>query len=534
MRISLQISAIIFGPSRCGSNERIDFPSRRFLWNGLRAFALWPVLSLLVGVAISAEPENAVAQKVIKALGGLEKLQTVQVVRTSANNMNFGTMNTTSAGGPPLHLSDNQDVVLWEPLTQRFKVHSRLSALVPFPGGFDFEEAFDGTYGSRSGLKDFRPGKGPALPDVFLGARLKRLWLDHPQWLFLKATKVTPAGERWIDDKPMPVLNLIALDESWEMSIDPETFLPHSLTVVEEDGLEGKVLILVRYGDWRDVNGIMVPFRIEEITGGSISRREIRRDVEVSFEKPPDVFRLGNKAALAEPVKADVTWGWNMAHWFLGRYAMGRSSETRSVTPIKLTEIGKGVFHLTGTSHHNLIIVGPESLTVVDAPFYPARSKAVLAKLKERWPEKPVGHLILTHHHTDHVGGMRTYIEAGAQLVVADRNEQYFADILERNGILKADILLISNLQTLEGFGRPVQLLPVPNSHAFDMLSVFLPDEKLLYATDLYSPGRPKQPAALPGELLHAIRFNGLDVERLIGGHGGAPDPISRLEESAR
>ncbi len=38
----------------------------------------------------------------------------------------------------------------------------------------------------------------------------------------------------------------------------------------------------------------------------------------------------------------------------------------------------------------------------------------MLNKLDELWPGVPVSHLILTHHHFDHMGGIRTYAALGA------------------------------------------------------------------------------------------------------------------------
>lgn len=515
-----------------------------------------PVIALLgaallffAGAAPGRAAEEGLADKVIEALGGMERLKATQAIRTTSSSINFGNMTSFAVGAPPIHLSNSEDVTLWEPASERFRIHSRLEALVPFPGGFDFEEAYDGTHPTRAGPRDFRPGTDPALPGAYLGARLKRLWLDHPQWLIALADGLDAMGSTVSENgRKYATLRIRALGDVWYASIDPDTFLPRSVAFHEVDALRGgKSRIEVRYSDWREMDGIMMPFRIEQIVFRALTRRVIRTEISLEAEVAGDEYRLADISTLEPLTKSDrynapdgtnmfnsdVRWGRNMSHWFLGRYAMGRSSEIRQHIPVEFREIAEGIFQITGTTHHNLVVVGPDSLAVFEAPFYAARSKEVLAALRQRWPDKPVQYLVLTHHHTDHIGGMGEYVKAGAQLVVAAANGGFFREIFAASEIGHGDIITIGERGELPDFGRPVELLWVPNSHAFDMIIAYFPDQKLLFATDIYSPGRPKQPPNYPGELLQAIRYYDLEVSQFIGGHGAGPDSFARFLEFA-
>ena len=71
------------------------------------------------------------------------------------------------------------------------------------------------------------------------------------------------------------------------------------------------------------------------------------------------------------------------------------------------------------------------------------------------------------------------------------------------------------------------------------MVVVYLPAEKMLFNSDMYSPGRP---APLTGhtlsrakELKAAIEQSGLPVETIVGGHGGGTvslaDFIAHVEQ---
>lgn len=516
--------------------------------------ALSALLLIFAGAASGFAAELSLSDKVIAAMGGRERLMAAEAIRITSHSINFGNMTSYAVGAPPIHLSDGEDETLWQPATERYRIHARLSALVPFPGGFDFEEAYDGTFTTRAGPKDYRPGTDPGLPGAYLGARLKRLWLDNPQWLIALHNPITASGGLIKNGKHY--LNLVVeLHRSrFTVLIDPDTFLPVSLVTHEFDGFSGAVVRTdIKYSDWREVDGIMMPFRIEQLILGALTRRVIRTDAAIITNVPDAEYRLTDVSGLVPPERSekylsadgstnmylsDVQWGRDMSNWFLGRYAMGRGSETRQMAPVDFREIGEGIFHVTGSTHHNLVIVGPNSLAVIDAPFYPRRSKEVLLALRKRWPEKPVQYLILTHHHADHMGGMSEYTKGGAQLVVAAGNKATFQRNFDGNGLLgrgdqRREILEVSDRRMLPDFGRQVELLWVPNSHAFHMLVAYFPEEKLLFATDIYSPGRPKQPPNFPGELLNAIEFYDLDVERLIGGHGGGPDSFARFLEFA-
>ena len=80
---------------------------------------------------------------------------------------------------------------------------------------------------------------------------------------------------------------------------------------------------------------------------------------------------------------------------------------------------------------------------------------------------------------------------------------------------------------------RVVEIYPLANSHAAGMLVAYLPREKLLFVTDLFSPGAPRQVAAWCGELLAALERYDLKVERLVGGHGNKISTLAELRQAA-
>jgi glyoxylase-like metal-dependent hydrolase (beta-lactamase superfamily II) len=80
---------------------------------------------------------------------------------------------------------------------------------------------------------------------------------------------------------------------------------------------------------------------------------------------------------------------------------------------------------------------------------------------------------------------------------------------------------------------RLVEIYPIENSHVDGMLVAYLPREKLLFVTDLFSPGAPRQPPLWPRELLNFIHHTGLPVEHIVGGHGNKVGSLAELRQAA-
>jgi glyoxylase-like metal-dependent hydrolase (beta-lactamase superfamily II) len=161
--------------------------------------------------------------------------------------------------------------------------------------------------------------------------------------------------------------------------------------------------------------------------------------------------------------------------------------------------------------------------------------KAVLDTLRARFPAKPVGLVVNTHHHWDHSGGLRAVLAAGVPVVTAAGNVAFVRGIADARKTVSPDELarrlgparvrapaitaVQDSLVLGSGDGRVV-IYRLPTAHVQGMLAAYVPAARLLFVSDVLSPGPTLAPAG-SAELVAFARARGITIERVAGGHGG-------------
>ena len=76
---------------------------------------------------------------------------------------------------------------------------------------------------------------------------------------------------------------------------------------------------------------------------------------------------------------------------------------------------------------------------------------------------------------------------------------------------------------TLSDGNKSIEVYTVNNTHSNGMLAVYLPSEKVLLTSDLYSPGSTPEPfRKYSKELLKFISGSEIDVDTIFGTHGSS------------
>ncbi len=212
------------------------------------------------------------------------------------------------------------------------------------------------------------------------------------------------------------------------------------------------------------------------------------------------------------------------------------------------------VFAITGLYHSSGggfgtnagIIFTKKSVIFIDSGMSIASGEFLWKTAQEKMKGNENLYLILTHHHSDHVFGMRVMEEKGAQVIahklvegwfVRMDGERYKSFLAERSGwskeqgdlifgnvVLSRPDVLVEEDTVLNIDGEEVHVLVTPG-HVPDELSVYHPGSGTLFAGDaIYEGSRLTTRFGGPAEwkqwISHLERFKKLDIATVVPGHG--------------
>jgi glyoxylase-like metal-dependent hydrolase (beta-lactamase superfamily II) len=297
------------------------------------------------------------------------------------------------------------------------------------------------------------------------------------------------------------------------------------------DPVMGDMMVEIRYSDYRDVgSGAKFPFHIHGHQGDHplLPGGHNWLDLRVSDAK-------ANVPDAAVPVPDNV-----------------RNAPAPQMR-VAAQKLGDGVWLMGGGPHNSVAVEFKDFVAVVEAPLGEARSNAVIAEIKKTIPNKPIRYVVNTHHHFDHLGGVRTYAAQGATIVTDDRNKDFYQKVVlaPQPRTLEPDRLsqspfaptgpgpnmlqTFTDEYTISDGQRSLVLYHVENlNHDDDMLVAYLPQDKILVNADLWSP--PPAGAAPPANvnanaiaLYKNVKRLKLDVAQHVPIHGN-PGPNADFE----
>jgi glyoxylase-like metal-dependent hydrolase (beta-lactamase superfamily II) len=220
--------------------------------------------------------------------------------------------------------------------------------------------------------------------------------------------------------------------------------------------------------------------------------------------------------------------------------------------PVNVTadKLANGVFYLKGGTHHSFAIEMTDHIVVVDTPNNQARAEAVLAKAKEVIPNKPIRYVVTSHHHWDHLGGIRAAIAEGATIVTHESNKAFIERVATTTHSIRPDRQSeVKNAAKVETVGDDGQLTDGKRvielhrlqgyDHTGDMTVVYLPADRILGEPDAFTPlpmpGAALIPPAVPSAraLADNIKRLKLNVRTIAPFHGNRLTDVAELERAA-
>ena len=292
---------------------------------------------------------------------------------------------------------------------------------------------------------------------------------------------------------------------------DPKTHLLQRVQQVAS-GTFGDTLRETLYEEYHKTGDALLPSRV---------RLRLTNSVHGTIE---NVYRYENVRATAEFAATDFTVpeGYTKPDYsYRGQFEVKTLADG-----VWLLE---NVTRTTGQWSYNVLAVAFDDFVLIaEAPFGSETSERVLEKVRELAPGKPVRYLVQSHHHSDHIGGIRTYVAEGTTILTGATAKPLIERLAAAPFALDPDRLhrspktpkieVVDERRSITDGKREAVVLNIgPNPHARDMLIVHLPQEKILWQSDMINEGEYPANAATRD---FREKVKGLEFETVIGLHG--------------
>jgi len=418
----------------------------------------------------------------------------------------------------------------------------------PAPRTFKFSEIVTPEAGYVIGVdsngrnQQSRSMKPPAhaMSGLRLAATQRELRRASP-WLLQEMRhnpdKVRASTDVMVGGVAHPAVSYDAGAYTFIVAFDPATDLPARIRTLDYDNVWGDVNYDLVLSDWRMMGGVRIPARQKHELNGrvvidtTITGMTANPQVAAGRFEPPAAVKAGASA----PAAGNVPYQWVMRRQFIGVYldSSSVSFDAQASAGLRLNEIAPGVQHQVGGTHNSLIVEMSDHLIVFDAPVTDGQSNWTIAAAKQKYPNKPIRYLVLTHHHMDHVGGLRAYAAQGAALVVGKGAADHYRKVLlapyRRNPDISppldlggARIIEVADRHVFRDGRREVSAILFGNPHAAASLMGYVADARIAYVTDVFSP-RPPLPTKINPALasvVNAVKKAGIQPLTFAGGHG--------------
>jgi glyoxylase-like metal-dependent hydrolase (beta-lactamase superfamily II) len=462
------------------------------------------ILALLAVALVAAceqpAPERQIVNDAAQALGGAERIQAVKtiVIEGQGTHYNLGQDVVPDAAGQTFHVNEYRrsiDVPGERARTELVRVPK-----FTFWQGLAPQRQVQGI-DKAIGYNVAANGTASRVAQAAADDRRIEL-LRHPVTAVRAALDPAARVANPRTEGSESLVDVVAADgRRFTLAIDATTKLPTRVTHGANNGNLGDVLITTAFADYQNVAGVQLPARMTTKT---------------------DDFTTAEVRATKQAVDTDAG--------DLAAPAAAASAQVPAPQPPNVTveEVSRGIWLLAGGSHHSALIEFADHLMLIDAPQNDARTLAVIAKARELRPGKPLTHVVNSHHHFDHSGGIRAAVSEGLTVITHQGNAAFFEEIVRRPRTLAPDALsknpkplkieTVADEKVISDGTMTVHLYSAPSEHSESMLMAYLPKERAVIVIDVYEPNASVHMFA--GRFLEDLKKRKLRIDRVVPLHG--------------
>ena len=318
-------------------------------------------------------------------------------------------------------------------------------------------------------------GRAVRAPEAAVRARRIEM-LGNPISLIRAALEPSAKSTNLRKDGTRQVLDLTtAKGDRLTLAFDGETHLPAWISWVGPDNNLGDVTYRTSFVGYQVENGVRLPsgyntmIDFRNVVFNKLYVDKYVVDGPTSNLAAPESVRT---AAPPVPQRADV----------------------------EAVPIAKGIWYLRGAGGNSTVFEFEDHLTMFEAYGSEANAKANIEKARSLVPNKPLTEVIVSHHHFDHSGGLRTAVAEGLTIIthrgnvdlfkeMASRPARQYPDALGRNP-KPIKIRAVDDHLALKDNSMEVHVYRViSNSHMADGIFAYAPAARVVAEGDLVDEG---------------------------------------------
>lgn len=479
-------------------------------------------LSLMLLGALTAAADNpetltersqararAVLDTAVEAIGGAEALQSIETVRLQLDGQTWPRLQMPTAD-PPFESGTFHETLSFDLKNNRLRLEQRANG-----AGFEGNNTviLAGGEGTNYDLRARTVTPIPAAQTqqqqfVQYYRRLPNLILKQA---LDRATSLRYLGTDDFEGRKHDVITFAMPDaQQVALYVDAKSGLVSKYELIFTDPLTGEDASEILFGDYTTAGKLKVPQTWSQRIAGEV---QARYKVTAEFNPP-----------LTDQTFQFAADGFR------------RVSAVPTTLAANVEKLADGVYviqNVAGQNQNTLAVEMRDYIVAIEAPGSSAGADSVIKRIKEAIPGKPIRYVAMTHHHGDHIGGLRSFIAEGATVVTTPGNRKVVElmaaapqnDRLARNP-RKPELLFLENGRRVISDGeQSVELIDVgPNPHAREMVIAYLPKQRIVFQGDLFivpnndAPIGPLQATTV--SFVRKLHELGLRVDRIAGVHG--------------